>query len=479
MNETLRILLVEDDEVDRAAVRRALKSAGLVFQLQEAGDVSAAVDALKASAFDCAILDYQLPDGDAFGVMGRLAEMGARCPPIVVLTGLDDEELGLRLLGAGAQDYLVKGRVSGEGLRRSLRYAMERRRTQEALEAAEAQYRQLVENATDIIYRVDTAGRFTYVNPHTARLLGLPEQQILGRDYLDFVHPSWRQEVRDFYLDVYRNRVLSSSCELPVVARDGREVWLACSTQMMLENGVPVGFQSISRDITERRRAECLREDLTRAIVHDLKNPLTVITGTFDVLSYGESLSPARRELVESAQACAHGMQAMVDAILDIARLETGAMPLERGRLLLAALLAEVLKLEEPLARDKGIRLVSNVPEGLEAWADRDVVRRVFQNLLGNSLKFTPRGGAIRVEAAAEEGMLRVAVSDTGAGIADDTRERLFEKFASGRGAGGGSGLGLAFCRLAVQAHGGRIWVESPSGPGVTFVFTLPTQPEE
>jgi signal transduction histidine kinase len=158
-------------------------------------------------------------------------------------------------------------------------------------------------------------------------------------------------------------------------------------------------------------------------------------------------------------------------------------MPLHRRHVPLATLAAEVMDAEAFLAREKELRLVNEVPRGLPpAWVDPDVVGRVLQNLVGNAIKFTPRGGVVRVGACPDGSAvadLRVSVVDTGAGIAADVRGRLFQTFVTGQQEGRGSGLGLAFCRLAVEAHGGRIWAEDPPAGGAAFHFTLPTAPPE
>ena len=160
-------------------------------------------------------------------------------------------------------------------------------------------------------------------------------------------------------------------------------------------------------------------------------------------------------------------------------------MPLECAALSLADLVAETLGTQTLLAAQKGLRLEGDVPATLPlVWADEGVVDRVLQNLIGNACKFTPEGGLIRVTAEvavdAEDGHdtpishVLLSVSDTGPGIPPELQDRLFQKFVTGGQQGSGSGLGLAFCRLAVEAHNGRLWVESEPGHGTTFHLTLP-----
>jgi signal transduction histidine kinase len=171
----------------------------------------------------------------------------------------------------------------------------------------------------------------------------------------------------------------------------------------------------------------------------------------------------------------------LVRAILEISQLESRQMPLDHTLVSLADLAADVLDSQLPLAAEKGLHLESDVsPDLPPAWADAAMIERVLQNLVGNAIKFTPAGGVIRVSAAADttdRSKLFVSVSDTGPGIPPEIQDRLFQKFVTGRQAGRGSGLGLAFCKMAVEAHGERLWVESTSESGTTFTFSLPLPP--
>jgi signal transduction histidine kinase len=172
-------------------------------------------------------------------------------------------------------------------------------------------------------------------------------------------------------------------------------------------------------------------------------------------------------------------MQRLVDTLLDIARLEKGAMALSMGPMDLGALVEDTVADLSPLAERGDVTLDSRLAEDLPlALADQDVVERVLVNLMDNALKFTPPDGRVWVEARAEGENVQVDVVDTGDGVPPEERTRVFEKFTRGRarrGSQGGAGLGLTFCQMAVEAHGGRIWIEDgPDGKGSRFIFTLP-----
>ena len=224
-----------------------------------------------------------------------------------------------------------------------------------------------------------------------------------------------------------------------------------------------------------------LREELADMIVHDLRNPLGVIANGLELLkhvSFGNAESEYIDQISEAMEWSLQRMRRLVSTLLDIARLEVGET-LNLQPVDLAALIKEVMAEELPLAESSGVALEANLPEALPVvLGDRDFLERVLVNLLDNALKFTSGKGWVRVEVRPEQDDVRVEVIDTGPGVPVEDRERVFEKFTHTRGQVGtrrGLGLGLAFCQMAVEAHGGRIWIESgPGGNGSCFIFTLP-----
>jgi signal transduction histidine kinase len=248
----------------------------------------------------------------------------------------------------------------------------------------------------------------------------------------------------------------------------------------VVTGAAPLGRLLMLRDVTEDRLLEGMREDLVHAMVHDLRNPLTAIYGALSFLedTVTDVFSDTERQLWEIARDNTDGMLQLVRSILDISRLESHQMPLDHELISLPGFIAAVLDSLLPLAASKGIRLKSDVPSTLPpAWADAGLIERVLQNLIGNALKFTPAGGAVRVTAnldAAERRRLYISVCDDGPGIPPAIQELLFQKFVTGKHESRGSGLGLAFCRMVIEAHGERIWLEDTSENGTTFTFTLP-----
>ncbi|RLC80087.1 MAG: hypothetical protein DRJ03_22355 [Chloroflexi bacterium] len=256
--------------------------------------------------------------------------------------------------------------------------------------------------------------------------------------------------------------------------------WLNLS---VMTGKTPLGRLVMLSDVTKERLLERMRDDLTHTMVHDLRNPLTAISGAISLLDkrLADTLSPSQRQLWDIAQNNTGMMLGLVNAILDISRLESQQMPLEHTLISLSDLVTDVLETQSLLAADKGLHLESDVPLTLPpVWADEGLVKRVLHNLVGNAIKFTPDGGTVRVTAqtkASDQSRILVSVSDTGSGIPAEIQDRLFQKFVTGQQEERGSGLGLAFCRMVMEAHDERIWVESTSENGTTFSFTLSSPP--
>lgn len=240
------------------------------------------------------------------------------------------------------------------------------------------------------------------------------------------------------------------------------------------------GWMIVLRDVTEEHQVAETRQLITETLVHDLRSPLSAVVSAIDVMEDGLK-NDARAEIMPQAIQVARRGSArvlgMIESMLDIARLQAGSFELTCIPVDLQAIVDSVVIDYLPQAQDYGVILHSDVPPGMVANADLNKITRVITNLLDNALKFTPPGGQITFTATATSDLVEMRVSDTGPGIPPEFREKIFEQFSQVPGQRGrrrGSGLGLTFCRLAIEAHGGRIWVEGPPRGGSVFVFTLP-----
>jgi signal transduction histidine kinase len=270
---------------------------------------------------------------------------------------------------------------------------------------------------------------------------------------------------------------------------------MRCESLPVMSGEAWLGQLFVLRDVTEERAVATMRGDLIRTMVHDLRNPLTAINGALELLS---SMVDANWEthsvkLIEAASLSSHQMLTLVSSILDLDRLASGHTPVFMQSFNLREVVAWECAMQKPLALAKGIQLTYQLPDNLPpAWGDRETIRRVLQNLLGNALKFTPDNGRVHLDASQTERegepALQVTVQDSGPGIDPKLGERLFEQFAAGRHPEAGSGLGLAYCKMALDAHDQQIWAgnapkdgapkDGAPKDGAIFTFTLAVAPD-
>ena len=241
----------------------------------------------------------------------------------------------------------------------------------------------------------------------------------------------------------------------------------------------------LSDTLAALQRAESMRDSLTAMLVHDLRTPLTTLIGPLEMLHDGMlgTLDETQSEIVSMSLGSGQRLLGLVNELLDISKMEAGEMKIRADTLRAQEAIDKAVEIVALSQYGGGAPIISRVETDLPLLqADSELVTRVLINLLGNALKFTPTSGQITVGAARDSDpkMVRFRVTDTGEGIPPEDIEKVFDKFGQVETRKAGrkqsTGLGLTFCKLAVEAHGGRIWVESSLGEGSTFFFTLPVR---
>ncbi len=227
-------------------------------------------------------------------------------------------------------------------------------------------------------------------------------------------------------------------------------------------------------------RAIQVRDDVLGIVAHDLRSPLnSILMQTQLMQRRGRESERRSQKPVDMIRRSASRMNRMIQDLLDVARIEAGSLTVERARVSVGQVLADIVDVQKPLASEASLDLRLDVARDVvEVWADRDRLHQIFENLIGNAVKFTSAGGSITVGAAPRDGEVLFCVTDTGTGISAENLPHVFDRFWQARkGERRGAGLGLHIVKGLVEAHGGRIWVESTPGRGSTFFFTIPTAP--
>jgi PAS domain S-box-containing protein len=345
----------------------------------------------------------------------------------------------------------------------------------ERLQAAHKRYRELFDDSVDPILVTGWDGKIHEANRQAAVISGYTSRQLQGMT-IDLLHEPVRGDI-----EMSMDRLKAGdtlSYEAVLKTKTGGSIPIQIYVRRVVVEEAE-SLQWLMRDISERKDLDLLREELTSMIYHDLRSPLANIVSSLDVLN--ALFSKKENETVESvltiARRSTDRIQRLVSSLLDINRLESGQAIVSQQAVTPAMLVEEALETVRPMTESRHQVLASRFPENLpQVWVDVDMIRRVLINLMENVSKFTPPEGKVELGAKRDGDWVQVWVADNGPGIPFADQDRIFDKFTRLKGEEGPSGLGvgLAFCRLAVQGHGGRVWVESKPGHGAKFLLNLP-----
>ncbi len=348
------------------------------------------------------------------------------------------------------------------------------------LQAAHQRYRDLFEDSLSPIIITDMEGRIVEANRQAIETSGFSQDELYRMSIAD-LHQVDEQHTGE-RLEALQESARTIIYESVMHLQGGETIPVQVLARRVSIESRP-HIQWILRDITERKHIDSLRNDLISMIYHDLRSPLSNIISSLEIL---RSMLPQNDETIESvvqiAERSTERIQRLTNSLLDVHRLESGKPMLSQEIVGVVPLVDDAIEAVRLSLEAKQQSLEVAIPPDLPAlYVDKDMIRRVLINLLDNAVKYTASQGRIRIEARPRDEMVEISVIDTGPGIPSSEQEHIFYKFTRLRSRPGskGLGLGLTFCRLAVEGHGGRIWVKSQVGVGSRFSITLPSAPPE
>jgi NtrC-family two-component system sensor histidine kinase KinB len=350
----------------------------------------------------------------------------------------------------------------------------------ERLQAAHKRYRELFDDSVDPILITGWDGKINEANRQAAVITEYTSRQLHGM-LIDQLHDVTRGDKMVGMDTLKSGKIISYEAELK--CKSGKKIPIQVNVRKVVFEEAE-SLQWLMRDITERKDLDSLREQLTSMIYHDLRSPLANIVSSLDILS---TMFPAPEfEAIRSVTAIARRstdrIQRLVSSLLDINRLETGQAIISQQSVTPVMLAEEVMDAVLPMAESRHQTIKNRLSDKLPpVWVDVDMIRRVLINLMETASKFTPPEGKIELGGKREGDWVQFWVLDNGSGIPLTEQEHIFELYVHLRGKENASGLGigLAFCRLAVTGHGGKIWVDSEVGKGSKFTLTLPVAKEK
>jgi PAS domain S-box-containing protein len=469
--------------------------------------LSEVVKRLVEPGIDVCLLDLTLPDSSGIETFFTVHNVTEDLP-IVILSADDDEDIALQAMKGGAQDYLIKGRATPDAIARCLSYAVERNQIEAELRHNEKLTRLILENSYDAFWAIDNGGEIIGWNKQAENLFGFKRDEVIGKTLAETVvlprFADAHARRMDQILATGTSDILNRRAEILLQHKDGHEVPVELVV-FPVQIGEIRTYCAFAHDISERKlieeRTRRLNEELERRVEerttalmqsnaqlqqfakiasHDLQEPLRSIEGYASLLArrYKGKLDQDADDFIEFIQDGISRMLELIHSVLLHSSIGSSDVkpvsPIDMQKVV-----RDVLENLQHSIEESGTTVdVGRLPEVV---ANRTEMVQLFQNLIGNAIKYR---GQIKpqIKITCEENVHEFAfsVEDNGIGIDPKYSGKIFDMFARlhGKTEYRGTGIGLAICKKIVETHGGRIWVQSEPGKGSIFIFTLPRQPK-
>jgi signal transduction histidine kinase/DNA-binding NarL/FixJ family response regulator len=484
----LRLLIVDDEEVDRIAIRRAVGATEPGAIVEEMADAKGLREALASGGFDCVVLDHGLPGESGVDIVRGLREAGIQVP-ILAVTGTDDT-VGTQIVAAGATDFLPKSDLEPVRLVRRIRHVVRlgraearERAIQRELGAERRLLRAVVEQMPAGVLIAKAQSDEVLCNPLLEKVLGAAPGGVdggfLARCGASKPDGSVYQAEEWPISRALANREVVLAEEMSCGAVELR----ASAAPVYDDDGQMIAAVMTLDDVTEERRAQraveraaSVREEILEVVSHDLLNPLNSIAIAVEQLAEPDIDVAGRQKYAVVIRRSLARADRLIRDLLDAASIEGGRLRIEPRAISVRPLLEQVVRDYELQAQQAKTPLQLEVGAGVaKVRADRDRTVQVLANLLGNAFRYGAGGAGVVVSAESEDGVVRFSVRDSGPGIPAEVLPYIFDRYYQGnRARRAGAGLGLAIAKGIVEAHGGVIGVENRSHGGARFWFTLP-----
>ncbi|MBW2030298.1 MAG: response regulator [Deltaproteobacteria bacterium] len=474
-----KILVVDDEKRIREGCRTVLAQEG--FDVEVAEDGFSGLKKVQEAHFDLVLLDLMLP-----GIQGMdiLEEVRAKHPDIVVIviTGYATLEHAVEAMKKGAFDFISKP-FSPQDLRGVVGKAIEYIRTLQDIATEKSRMRVMINCLADGVMTTNAEKKVALANPAFLKFVGYRGENVIGKDLKELNLDPKIESMIDRALAMPKEEFTQLGDEVTSKVDSEKEerilgVWCVPFRDKVGRN---LGTVTALHDITAIRKMDQLKSDFVSMVSHEIRSPLNTVLAQIKVIQDG-LLGPVAEDQRESLTRISERLKSLValsSELLDLAKIESGLVTQEREKLDLAEILDEQVEFCRPQADEKNI-LIDWQSTGIlpPVLGNRGNIGEVFSNLLSNAIKYTPEGGRIKITAAVEDGHVRIDVTDTGIGIAEEHLPHIFDRFYRIKDDKTrfitGTGMGLAIVKSIVEAHNGMITVESKPDVGSTFRLYFP-----
>lgn len=492
-NEKIKILIIDDDEVDRKMIIRTLKLSGFSADVSVAVDIESGELLAKNEKFDCIFLDYSLPGSNGFQFLDN-HNSGENATPVIMVTSIGDEKLAVESIKKGAFDYVPKNNITPEYFTQLLHNALQSTRTKNQSNNSEngdnssSQLESVISKTPLILFSLDQIGVFTLFKGRGIENLEIQPDKIVGKSIFE-TGINIPVQVKEYTNALQGNLVCSqikvNDCFyevhfLPVF--DSKKCIVTMNGVAMDITLVKKNEEELQKLLSTAEETQKIKEQFLANMSHEIRTPIHGILNLSEIL-LKTALDAEQNKYLSAIKKSADNLLVIINDILDLSKIEAQKMTFENIRFNLKETVNMVYEMFKSKAVEKNIEFKINIDDSLPVFLSGDQVRlnQILNNLSGNAIKFTDKG-VVQLEVMPEEinekyCLINFRISDTGIGIPQHKLNSIFNSFTQ---AGdeitrkyGGTGLGLSICKKLVELQGGRISVESKINEGSVFTFSL------
>lgn len=477
---TPKILVIDDEQRIRDACRMILEEDG--YEVMTAADGNQGVDLITTHHFDIILLDLMMPTLSGFDVLAKVKNLHPDAV-VIIITGYATLEHSVESMKKGAFDFIPKP-FTPEHLRVIISKALEHTLALRDIANTNSRLRTMVNRLSDGVMCSNRQQSVVYANPAFLFMLGCrPGTETIGRPVDTLIDNARIRELIQAVLamDEQSSGEVSDEITLPSTGASGERIIDARCVAFRDRSGITIGVITVLHDITAARRMDQMKSNFVSMVSHEIRSPMNSLLMQLQVIMDGLAgdVTEKQLEILQRAALKIQSLSQMTSELLDLASIESGLIVQKKEHIAMDEMIREQLELHLPQAQSQSIELTAELADNVPlVLADRRNMEEVLSNLITNAIKYTPTGGEVRLDLSADDEYLCIRVTDTGYGIAEDEKEKIFDRFYRIKNSQTryiqGTGLGLSIVKSILDGHRGWIEVDSRPGEGSTFSVYLP-----